>query len=202
MVTPVVRSDDDTRVGLRDARVLCCDTTEQGAEILSRILIGFGVHQITRSDSAESFKRAIADKGFDLILIDAAAGGDGFALAHWLRRSRFEPNRYVPVVILAGHTPKSQVERARDSGANSFVTKPISAAALLDRILWIGRGERMFVETDTYVGPDRRFKNEGPPNGLNGRRSTDLSAEVGMATVPNMSQAEIDALIKPQKVSL
>lgn len=202
MVAAAVRSDDQGRVGLRDARVLCCDTTEQGAEIVSRILIGFGVHQITRSDSAESFKRAIADKGFDLILIDSAAGGDGYGLAHWLRRSRFEPNRYVPVVILAGHTPKSQVERARDSGASAIVIKPISAGALLDRIMWIGRGERMFVETETYVGPDRRFKNEGPPNGLNGRRSTDLSGEVGTALVPNMSQEEIDALMKPQKVAL
>lgn len=202
MVTPAVRSDDDTRVGLRDARVLCCDSTEQGAEIISRILIGFGVHQITRSDSAEAFKRAVSEKGFDLILIDAAAGGDGYGLAHWLRRSRLEPNRYVPIVMLAGHTPRSQVERARDSGASSIVTKPISAVALLDRIMWIGRAERMFVESEAYVGPDRRFKNEGPPNGMNGRRGTDLSGEVGEATVPNMSQQEIDIMMKPQKVAL
>lgn len=202
MVTPSPALDSDGRVGLRDARVLCCDENEQGQEILSRILVGFGVHQITRADNAETFQRLVADKGFDLILIDAGVGGDGYALASWLRRSRFEPNRFAPIVILAGHTPRSQVERARDCGANCIVTKPISAAMLLERILWTGRGERMFVDSPGYVGPDRRFKNEGPPNGVAGRRATDLSADIGQATQPNMSQDEIDNLLKPQRVAL
>jgi hypothetical protein len=33
-----------------------------------------------------------------------------------------------------------------------------------------------------------------------GRRVTDLSIEIGMATEPNLSQDEIDSLIKPMKV--
>lgn len=202
MVTPARERDDHGRVGLRDARVLCCDENEQGQEIISRMLMGFGVHQITRAGSVEAFRREASEKGFDLVLIDAGVGDDGYALARWLRHSRLEPNRYVPIVILAGHTPRSHVERARDSGASCIVTKPVSAGMLLDRILWTGRSERMFLETATYVGPDRRFKNEGPPNGLAGRRGTDLSAEVGLATQPNMSQAEIDTLLKPQRVAL
>jgi hypothetical protein len=42
----------------------------------------------------------------------------------------------------------------------------------------------------------------GPPPGEKGRRSDDLSAEVGMATTPNLEQDDIDALFAPKRVSL
>ncbi|MGC5376454.1 hypothetical protein ACPXAO_23390, partial [Salmonella enterica] len=57
-----------------------------------------------------------------------------------------------------------------------------------------------FVECDSFIGPDRRFKNMGPPPGTNGRRKTDVQEDLGEATAPNMSQSEIDALLKPTKV--
>lgn len=60
----------------------------------------------------------------------------------------------------------------------------------------------MFIESDSYAGPDRRFRREGPPPGMAGRRSGDLSAAVGHAETPNLSQDEIDSLMKPTKVSL
>ena len=58
-----------------------------------------------------------------------------------------------------------------------------------------------FVETPAYAGPDRRFKSLGPPGGI-GRRSTDLSAEIGDASEPNLSQVEIDSFMKPVRMSL
>jgi hypothetical protein len=60
----------------------------------------------------------------------------------------------------------------------------------------------MFVESETYVGPDRRFKNTGVPVGTKGRRKGDLSADVGEAVDPNMSQDDIDNLLKPNRVAL
>jgi hypothetical protein len=73
---------------------------------------------------------------------------------------------------------------------------------LLERINWVARDERSVIETDTYCGPDRRFKREGPPIGTQGRRSDDLSPEIGEAVDDNMSQDEINALMKPAKVAL
>lgn len=50
-----------------------------------------------------------------------------------------------------------------------------------------------------FVGPDRRFHNIGPPGGVP-RRTGDLSIEVGAASGPNMSQDEIDSLMRPMKI--
>ena len=68
--------------------------------------------------------------------------------------------------------------------------------------LFVARENRQFVVAPGYVGPDRRFKNVGPPAGTDGRRSDDLTAEVPDAAEPNMSQDELDAMFKPMKVMI
>ena len=73
---------------------------------------------------------------------------------------------------------------------------------LLQRILWLTKDQREWVECETYVGPDRRVRNYGPPLGMAGRRAGDLSAHVGVALEPNMDQSDIDMLLKPQRVAL
>jgi DNA-binding response OmpR family regulator len=121
-----------------------------------------------------------------------------------IKRIRREENpliRHMPLIIMTGHTIMADIEMARNSGANIVIKKPVSAAILFDRILWAASTDRDFIETPSYVGPDRRFKSLGPPNGI-GRRSTDLSAEVGAASEPNLDQSEIDAFIKPVKIKL
>ncbi|QTC87051.1 response regulator [Brevundimonas pondensis] len=191
----------NSRIDLSEAQVLCADDSASGLDILSQILMGFGVQQIGRAQNAEAFRQQVNAQAYDLFLVDSSLSGNGFAEISWLRHSAQEPNRYAPVLALAGHTPLSQVKMARDCGANFIVRKPLSASVMLDRILWMGRAGRHFVEAGVYMGPDRRFRYEGVPDGHPGRRQTDLSAEVGDAVDPNMSQAEIDSLLQPQKVS-
>ncbi|MFW2342237.1 response regulator [Brevundimonas sp.] len=202
MVAPLDQVDDHARLDLRSAQVLCADESSQGLDILSQILMGFGVQHIVRAQSADEVRHILSSQTLDLMLLDAGLGGNGHEIVRWLRTSQLEPNRYIPVLVLAGYTPKSQIEQARDCGSSFVVTKPISAKVLLERIFWLGRAKRLFVEAPNYSGPDRRFKNDGVPGGVQGRRKGDLSAHVGEAQAPNMSQDQIDSLIKPQKVAL
>jgi hypothetical protein len=81
------------------------------------------------------------------------------------------------------------------------VKKPVSPKVLFDHIVWSASQERNFVEGDSFIGPDRRFKFTGPPDG-DGRRDTDVSAEIGEATQPNLSQQELDSTFKPTRVSI
>ncbi len=103
---------------------------------------------------------------------------NAYDLTTWLRRLDTPPNCYVPVILVAGHTPRSQVERARDCGANVVLTKPVSAKSMLERIIWASRDNRTFVRCDDYAGPDRRFQQGGrAPRGTKGRRHDDNVAE-------------------------
>ena len=92
-------------------------------------------------------------------------------VVRWLRRSGITPNCYAPVLLTSGHTPNAVVNKARDCGANFIIARPFSPSVLLDRIVWIARDPRPFLEAADYAGPDRRFHDEGPPRGVGERRA-------------------------------
>jgi len=75
----------------------------------------------------------------------------------------------------------------------------VTPLIMMQRILWVSKESRAFVNAPGYCGPDRRFRALGPPVGEKGRRHDDLSAEVGEATMPNLDQSDIDALFQPKK---
>ncbi|MFZ1989972.1 MAG: response regulator, partial [Alphaproteobacteria bacterium] len=132
-------------------------------------------------------------------LIEAALPDmPGFDLVSWIRRCESKEIRTMPILMLTGYTQKQAIALARDCGANSVLKKPVSPHVLFDRIAWVARNERQFVETANYIGPDRRFKSLGPPQSP-GRRITDLSSEMS-ASSADMSQDEIDVLIGTEKV--
>lgn len=199
----MVTEPSEARINLRSVKTLCIDSNAQGLEILGQLLMGFGVERITRAQNAEEARRVLSSETMDLVLCDAALSDEtGYDLVRWLRRSELDPNRYVPVIVVSGHTRLSGVALARDGGANFVVAKPLSPSTLMQRIQWVARGGRKFVEASDFVGPDRRFKFEGTPGGCAGRRKEDLNVALGDAKDPNLSQDEIDSVIKPQKVSL
>ena len=199
----MARPDAPDRVNLARSTVLLVDHNQKSLDMLSSIFHGFGVkQQIKRGSTAEAVE-VIETRDIDLILIDCSMPGmDGYDFTRWLRRETPAPVRYTPVIMLTGHAAQSKVHKGRDCGASFVVTKPLTPNVLLQRILWLAGDEREFVECDTYVGPDRRVRNFGPPMGLTGRRQGDLSAHVGEASEANMDQSDIDMMMKPMRVSL
>lgn len=193
----------ETRVNLEHSSVLLIDDTPEALEILSSVVRGFGVKQQTKCGSAAEAVSIIKAKPIDLVIVDCAMPDmDGYDFVRWLRREGPKRTVTTPVIMLTGHATESRVHKSRDCGANFVVTKPITPAILLQRILWVARDERPYIDCDSYVGPDRRVRNLGPPLGMAGRRKGDLSAEVGEATEGNMDQSEIDMLLNPKRVSL
>jgi len=162
------------RVNLEKAAVLLL-SPQNGMELLLRIFHGFGVRHPYRCFDAAKAMQVCGESDLDLIVCDGSfADGQAYDFIASLRRSDLEPNRYTPVLMIQGHTPVDQIAKARDCGANFVVAKPITPRLLLERVLWIAAESRPFIELDTYIGPDRRFQNHGPPGGPGtGRRRTD-----------------------------
>ncbi len=191
------------KLDFASANILIVEDKVSEQDILAQILMGFGVPGIQRRSTADEALRATAVEAFDLALIDASLKDtDGYQLIMSMRRSEQASIKHLPIFLLCGHVQRPDVMRARDCGANFVLSKPISPQVLFDRIVWLARAKRIFVESDSYVGPDRRFKSFGPPVGTAGRRHDDLSAHVGEATGENMSQDAIDGFFNPSKVSL
>lgn len=195
--------DPDTKINLAKATVVAIDGSLHSLDVTGQILKGLGVAVVHRFDKLSEAHKYVERKAVDLIIIDPGiedAAGYGFIKE--VRRSQ-GPNAFTPVVFVTGHVRKVDVAQGRDSGANFVIAKPISSSVMLQRILWVARDKRQFVHVEGgYVGPDRRFKFEGPPIGSDGRRASDLKSPLSAAGAPNMSQDEVDAMIKPQRVML
>lgn len=191
----------DVRMNLERSVVLFVNDNQQALDLLSAMFRGFGVHRQVKSTSAADAKNVLKSRELDLIIIDMP-GMIGHDFVRWLRREAPAEARYLPVIMLTGHAARATVESSRDCGANFILAKPFTPEVLLQRIYWVAKDERQIVSCESYVGPDRRFKNMGPPFGKKGRRKDDLSGKVGVAKEPNMVQDEIDNLMRPTRVSL
>lgn len=189
------------RFNLERASIMILEPSQMGMSILVQILTGFGAKVVHRCENVQEAQDQVKNTELDLAIVDAM-GGDGYDFITWLRHSRIEPNCFVPVLLTAGHTPSTAVSKARDCGAHFIMAKPLTPISVLERILWISKEGRRFVECDNYMGPDRRFKNDGVPAGMTGRRRDDLHGDIGEAESPNMDQDVIDGLMKTRRVEL
>ena len=188
------------RMNLKGVRTLLVDADAFGVNLMTQMLHGLGLDTLeTASSGGEAQKRIEADTPA-LCLCDADLPDmPAPALVQWIRRLPTQA-RFLPLLVLTGYSDFRNVTAFRDAGAHLVMKKPASPQALYDRIAWVARPPRAFVECDSYAGPDRRFKSVGPPGGVP-RRATDLSREIGAATEPNLSQDEIDSLIRPMRIA-
>jgi DNA-binding response OmpR family regulator len=163
------------RFNLTQTSVLLVDSTPLGMSILVQVLIGLGVKTLHRCATMDEAKQTTLELPIDLAIVDSLPPqGDGYEFVRWLRHETEEPNRYTPVVMTTSHTPRRQVSFARDCGANITIKKPFAPVTLLERIVWCSKEGRRFLFCDTYAGPDRRFQDLGPPEGVEGRRREDI----------------------------
>jgi CheY-like chemotaxis protein len=187
-------------VNLDALSILLVEGNTSEMDILVQIFLGFGANKTLRAADGPEASTIVSDNMIDLMIVDGMLPGeqDGFELIRSIRTGMTE-SRFMPILLILGHTSRANVERARDCGAHFVVAKPIKPGVLFERIAWLAGGLRPFVETETYMGPDRRFKMMGPPPGMDGRRREDLPTDLGAATMPNMSQDDIDAMLKPAR---
>ena len=149
-------------INLTGAITMVVDDSNFAAEITASALLGFGIRTRYSCRSAQDAMGILGEAEIDLLVVDCEMDGmSGFELVEWLRRSG-PPNAFVPVIMTAGHIRRSMVARARDCGANFIITKPFSAAGLLERIVWVARDGGPFLEVGDYFGPDRRFQSTEP----------------------------------------
>lgn len=161
---------------LSGVRAVLVEDNGPMAALINDVLLALGLRQVQRCATAESAWSALEKDMADLLLLDLVIGeGEGGSGIGLLRRVRSSPNvalRQMPIVILSGYTEQEAVIAARDAGANEFLAKPVSPAALYSRIVAVLTEPRPFVIAPTYAGPDRR-RGQRPFDGPDRRRSSE-----------------------------
>jgi CheY-like chemotaxis protein len=172
-------------------------------DVLGTAVQGFGVGRMVKSRSIDAALSAFSISGVDVIIVDYSTPGANQEIVHRLRHEIPEPRNTLPIVVLAAHAGETLVKGCVAAGASFVICKPYNAETLLSRLLWLAQDPRPFIANETYIGPDRRQRNLGiPPHLKEGRRASDLPADVSDKSGLNLDQTAIDAMLKPQRVNL
>jgi DNA-binding response OmpR family regulator len=158
---------------LSTASILVFEQTLEEARAVGQTLCSFGARRVREVHQLAAARAVACEERFELIIADPHAGmGQAMDFLQWVRRAPEVLNRFAPVILLAAQTSKSPIATLRAAGANFIIAKPYSIATLRNRIDWVGKDQRPFVETEVYVGPCRRITPGGKPI-RGGRRAAD-----------------------------
>lgn len=160
------------RLNFRGVSVLLVDRSHYCRSLIAQMLRAFGVQNVISCESGAEAQDQLKTNAVELCVIEADLPDmTGAQLIIWIRRDNKEPLRFVPILVLSSYTQMRQLSATRDAGANLLLKKPLSAQALFDRLAWLARTPRSYIETKNYVGPDRRFKDVAPPDSVFKRES-------------------------------
>jgi len=154
----------DAPIELSGMHALLVDPDRFDGDIIVQMLRSFGAPLPTRVGNGAAARAYLESHQADLCICEATLPDmEGAELIQWIRRRNRESLRSLPVIVLTGDTQLTTVAKARDSGANIVVRRPVSPRTLHQHIVWALTVHRPMVEAGQYVGPDRRFHEIAPP---------------------------------------
>lgn len=175
--------------------VMIVDDNRHMRALLCSIMHALGITRVKEVADGETALKIVEEFKPELVITDwHMEPMNGIELVRRLRKSGDEAVRYVPIIMLTGHSELVRVQEARDSGIHEFLAKPISAKSLFTRIAAIIENPRSFIKTDAYFGPDRRRQDIGPPPGTEERRGSS-GVEGDAVAAATMSEAQVEELL-------
>ncbi len=174
---------------------LVVDDNRHMRSLVRSVLHALGARHIEEAtDGADAYAR-LGDYAADLVICNwQMSPMNGLEFVRLLRTDTDGPNPCVPVIMLTAHTEAKRVMEARDAGVTEFLAIPISADQLYSRIRAIIEHPRPFVRAQSYVGPDRRRRQDSDFLGPD-RRTRD-TAERPEEGGDGLSVAEVETPVE------
>ena len=161
-------------------RILIIDDNEQMRTIVGAVLAAAGIRQLFYASDGRRGLEVVAQNQIDAVYVDqempVMSGLDFISAVRGLQSQ----DRYMPIVMLTGHSERCRAESARDRGVTEFLCKPVTANTIVGRLNTLIMNPRPFVFCDTYFGPDRRRRSKTDYRGP-WRRSVDRSEAEAIA---------------------
>lgn len=112
--------------------VLIADDNPQILELMEAYLEPLGVRVVTARDGQETLTR-VRESAPDLILLDIMMPRrSGFEVCRILKQD--ERLADVPIIMVTALNEVGDMERAKECGADDFLTKPVNKLELLERV--------------------------------------------------------------------
>lgn len=142
---------------------LVVDDNRYMAQLVVGMLRQSGLRSVRRAADADEVLAILRTDKIDVILCDLdvrSSGGIGILLR--VRNPEESANIRIPVIMMCEGASVEELRVARDCGATEFVAKPVSQAALVRALHAALERKRPFIESERYIGPDRRRRHQNP----------------------------------------
>ena len=162
---------------LSTLKVLIVDPAKSLRDVLPTALNGAGIFDVKRLAEWPAASPS-ATSGRHLLFIDWDAGPqEAIGLARALRvRGASSWNPQLPVIMVMGQANAPAIRQMRDCGVNEMLLKPLTTAAVMDRLSRVILKPRPFIDCQSYFGPDRRRRGNQPFGGPFRRRADGAQA--------------------------
>jgi two-component system cell cycle response regulator len=141
------------------AAVLVVDDNEQNLELIQAYLEDLGCRILAARDGLEAIRIVETDPP-DIILLDVMMPRmSGFQACERIKAN--PQTRDIPVVMITALNEVGDVERAVESGADDFLTKPVNKLELLTRVRSLLRVRQLKKQLDRTLEQIRRLGGDG-----------------------------------------
>jgi two-component system, chemotaxis family, chemotaxis protein CheY len=137
--------------------ILVVDDNQYMRKMIRNLLVNCGIKDIYEAADGIAALDTIRTMAPDVVILDWEMPLlSGPELVRIVRSPGVFPMPDVPIIMLTGHCERWRVVEAVRLGVNEYLTKPVSAKALYDRLLSITTQPRQIVQLGDYYGPERR----------------------------------------------
>lgn len=160
---------------LTQTRVLVVDDNAALRGVLRVSLQSFGCPRVIESGTVTHALEILKTQPVDLVITDwKMKPRDGLELVSNVRSPMTSPSPGLPIIMLTAYDGTDRIRHARRVGVNAFLIKPVTAAALAACLRDVLTGDNGLVETDSYVGPERRQATRTEQSGSKTERSASV----------------------------
>jgi len=152
-----IRSKKQIETIIQSLCVLIVDDNQYMRKMIRNLLINCGIKDIYEAADGIAALDAIRTVAPDAVILDWEMPLlNGPELVRIVRSPGVFPMPDVPIIMLTGHCERWRVIEAVKLGVNEFLTKPVSAKSLYDRLVSITLQPRPVVQLGDYYGPEPR----------------------------------------------
>jgi two-component system chemotaxis response regulator CheY len=150
-------SKSDIEALIRSLGVLVVDDSQYMRKIARNLLMTIGVREVHEASDGIAGLDAIRTVVPDVVILDWELPLlNGAEFVRIVRSPGVFPMPDIPIIMLSTHGERWRVVEAARIGVNEYLRKPVSAQALLDRLISILAKPRAIVQVGDYYGPEPR----------------------------------------------
>ena len=151
------RSKKQIETIIQSLCILVVDDNQYMRKMIRNLLVNCGIKDIYEASDGIAALDIIRTVAPDVVVLDWEMPLlSGAELVRIVRSPGVFPMPDVPIIMLTGHCERWRVVEAVRLGVNEYLTKPVSAKSLYDRLVSITQQPRPVVQMGDYYGPEPR----------------------------------------------